>query len=340
MTAGTSRTARRADVDPRPARAVPYDLVREVLVACGVVLVLVLALSAVLSSPDDPPTTIRSFAQQSPLVFLQTALGDLDGSGEIASYGPPYNQGDHAVQYLGPVSLQKLAGVTIPINTAQDFVLGPLQPLATVEPPVAAALDRFNAASPAQRKAWEAAYGTALDAAVSSGATSLQAPAAAGPVGPMLAGLLEEAQVGSLDGLLLTSSRFYATDYTKPLLFLQGAAMHNRASALNFLGTQWGMMNETGSYPGQAWLWLYTFWYQVPAIATSPNGDAIVWAIMAVLTLLLVLVPWLPGINRLPGRLGVYRWIWRDWYREHPVGPPGGTFGPAGPPGGGPRAGP
>jgi hypothetical protein len=24
------------------------------------------------------------------------------------------------------------------------------------------------------------------------------------------------------------------------------------------------MMNETGSYPGQVWLWLYTFWYQIP----------------------------------------------------------------------------
>ena len=33
---------------------------------------------------------------------------------------------------------------------------------------------------------------------------------------------------------------------------------------LNLLGSQWGMMNETGAYPGQAWLWLYTFWYQVP----------------------------------------------------------------------------
>jgi hypothetical protein len=25
-----------------------------------------------------------------------------------------------------------------------------------------------------------------------------------------------------------------------------------------------GGMNETGSYPGQPWLWLYTLWYQVP----------------------------------------------------------------------------
>ena len=33
---------------------------------------------------------------------------------------------------------------------------------------------------------------------------------------------------------------------------------------MNLTGEQWGVMNETGSYPGQPWLWLYTLWYQVP----------------------------------------------------------------------------
>ncbi len=47
----------------------------------------------------------------------------------------------------------------------------------------------------------------------------------------------------------------------KPLLFLSEEALPNRAEQLNLLGSQWGMMNETGAYPGQAWLWLYTFWY-------------------------------------------------------------------------------
>ena len=44
------------------------------------------------------------------------------------------------------------------------------------------------------------------------------------------------------------------------------------------------MMNETGNFPGQAWLWLYTLWYQVPPMNTSSNGDVEVWAIMMVLT--------------------------------------------------------
>jgi hypothetical protein len=115
---------------------------------------------------------------------------------------------------------------------------------------------------------------------------------------------------------LLTSTHFYQTDYTKPLLFIQGDPLHEKAQALNLLGTQWGMMNETGSWPGQAWLWLYTFWYQIPPYSTSPNGDAYVWVTMAVLTLLLILVPYIPGLNRLPRYLGVYKLIWRDYYRE------------------------
>jgi hypothetical protein len=42
-------------------------------------------------------------------------------------------------------------------------------------------------------------------------------------------------------------------------------------------GDQWGMMNETGNYPGQPWMWLYTFWYQIKPFSTSDNADALVW---------------------------------------------------------------
>ena len=75
---------------------------------------------------------------------------------------------------------------------------------------------------------------------------------------------------GGLDGTLLSEGQFYNTDYTKPLLFLaDGTYLANRADAQHLSGDQWGMMNETGNYPGQAWLWLYTMWYQVPPMSTS-----------------------------------------------------------------------
>lgn len=297
-------------------RMAPYDLIKEALVAFVAVLVLVMLLAVVFSSPDDPPLTIRQVAQQTPLTFVTVALGELDGSGEIAAYGPPYNHGTGSVQYLGPISLQQISGVQIPINTAQDFVLAPLAQVAQHDAALASDLARFQRASATQQRAWESAYGAALQQATTRVQT-VQVPAGPyGPLGALMTALLQMGQSGGLDGFLLTSNHFYQTDYTRPLLLIQGAPLHEKAAALNLLGTQWGMMNETGNYPGQAWLWLYTFWYQIPPYSTSPNGDALVWATMGVLTLALILVPFIPGLNRLPRSLGVHRLIWRDYYRE------------------------
>jgi hypothetical protein len=76
------------------------------------------------------------------------------------------------------------------------------------------------------------------------------------------------------------------------------------------------MMNETGNYPGQAWLWLYTFWYQISPFSTSANADAIVWVLMALLTLVFVLLPYIPGLRSIPRLVKVYRLIWRPYYRD------------------------
>jgi hypothetical protein len=299
--------------DPRPARMKPYDLVREALIALLAVAVLVTVLAAAFSSPDEPPLTIRDYATSSPVSFLKTALRELDGSGTIASYGPPYNDGDGSVQAIGSFSPQRWAGVRIPIDAASVFVLQPLAKVAHVEPGVAAALAQFQAASAAQQAAWEKAYHAALRAA---GSSVPAPPAGAGPVGVMLPALLHVAQVGGLDGLLLSSPRFYVTDYTRPLLFLSGPALTAQADRFHLLASQWGMMNETGNYPGAVWLWLYTLWYQVPPFSTAPNGDLVIMMIMTILTLAFILTPWIPGINRLPRILRVYRLIWRDWYRK------------------------
>ena len=124
------------------------------------------------------------------------------------------------------------------------------------------------------------------------------------------------AKTGALDGALLDGS-FFRTDYTKPLLFLaDGSYLEGVARAQHLGGDQWGMMNETGRYPGQAWLWLYTFWYQVKPFSTSGNADALVWGVMLLLSAALVLLPFIPGVRSLPRHLGVHKLIWRDWYRS------------------------
>ena len=143
-------------------------------------------------------------------------------------------------------------------------------------------------------------------------------PGRYGPVAPMMAAELGLAQSGGLDGDLLAGNhRFYQTDYTKPLLFLSGGGyFEDRASGQHLLGEQWGMMNETGSYPGQVWLWLYTFWYQIEPFKSSENADALIFALMGLLSLAFVCIPFIPGVRGLPRHLRVYRGIWRDHYRD------------------------
>jgi hypothetical protein len=299
-------------------RKIPYDLIKEVVVAGGIVLLLVVVIAAAFSSPDDKPLTMQSVAQSNPVGFVTVSLSELAGNSAIAQYGPPYNNASGSVQSVGPVSPQQLAGVHLPIDTAHIYVLGPLQTVQNAT--VTSAVATFNAASADQQATWENNYATALGNADGSLDASGHVQVAAGNYGPlpvMFGALLDIARSGALDGLLLSDGKFYQTDYTKPLLFLSEDALPTRAGQLNLLGSQWGMMNETGAYPGQAWLWLYTFWYQIPAGPfNGPNADIAVWLVMAVLTLALVLVPFIPGLRNIPQVIPLYRLIWRDYYRE------------------------
>ena len=300
----------------RGLHMMPYDLIREGLVALLGVFVLAIVLAGVLSSADEPPLTLQQYAQQNPVGFVTTAMGGLSGTGPIAQYGPPYNTGTGSVQSIGPVSLQQAAGVTIPIDVAQVYVLGPLTIAAQTDSQLAATLQTFTQASAQQQSAWEDAYTKALETATASNGHVVVPPGDYGPLPTMMDHLLTLGTSGAIDGLLLRSGGFYQNDFTKPLLFLSEDALPTRAEQLNMLGSQWGMMNSTGNYPGQAWLWLYTFWYQIPPYNTSSNADILVWLTMAVLTLLLVVFPYLPYLNRLPYYLGVHRLIWREYYRD------------------------
>jgi hypothetical protein len=74
-------------------------------------------------------------------------------------------------------------------------------------------------------------------------------------------------------------------------------------------------MNETGSYPGQPWLWLYTLWYQVPGFNTSANVDLIAVYMTGIATVLLLMIPFIPGLRDIPRWIPVHRLVWRDWNR-------------------------
>ncbi|MGA8745628.1 MAG: hypothetical protein WB507_07165 [Solirubrobacterales bacterium] len=302
---------------PWPGPWIRYDLVKEFVVALVLVAGLAVILTILFSSPDDPPTTIQSWAKAEPGDFLTTAVTQLNGTSDVATYGPPYTNTPGVSQEVASISPAEVVGVHIPIDTAKDYVIDPLKEI-PADPHLKLALAAYQAAPPRLQEAWSAAYEEGVGKARFLGGVPILPPGRYGPVATMMGSLLGLAQSGGLDGALVAGNhRFYETNYTKPLLFLAGGEyFEKRGEAQHLLGTQWGMMNETGSYPGQVWLWLYTFWYQIEPFKSSENADLLVFLIMGVLSLILICVPFIPGLRALPRHLRVYRLIWRDHYRE------------------------
>jgi len=184
------KAAAAADAGPWRGPTRRYDILKEGTIAAVIVGALTLVMAGVLSSPDVPSLTIKTWARVDPVGFVNTASAELDGTAGAASYGPPYNNGTGAVQQVGPVNWQKLAGITQPVSASRDFVIGPLGSLAQTTPGLGAALQAYTSAPTAQQTKWAAAY----DAATAPGAKkvpfnngNVNVPAA-GPVPALIGG--------------------------------------------------------------------------------------------------------------------------------------------------------
>jgi hypothetical protein len=304
-----------------------YDILKEGTIASVIVLALTLGLAGLLSSPDVPPVTIATWARLAPADFLATAASELNGTSETATYGPPYNNQTANSQRL-LFSPAAIVGVRQPVNAAQDFVIGPLATLAPTDPAIAAPLATYKAASAAQQLTWATAYGNAVTKVKFVNGSPVVPAANDGPVPALMADELTLARSGALDTDLLAQQPFYGTNFTKPLLFIEdGQYFVRKATALGLSGSQWGVMNEPGSYPGQPWLWLYTLWYQVPGWTNSVNIDMIAIYMTGLATVLLLLVPFIPGLRDIPRLIPVHRLIWRHW--DSPPSGSGTATGPA-----------
>ena len=294
----------------------PYDLVKEFVVALVVIALLTIGLATAFSSPDEKAVTMATWATAAPSDVIATAAGELAGTTTSAGYGAPYNTAADG-QKLGPLSLQKWGGVRIPVDSANDLVLAPLR-MVPGEAGLTAILATWDAAPADTQTAWATAYVTAL-AATPDGDPATVAKGTYGPVPEIAGRFLALARSGGLEGALTQSGTFYGSDATRSLLLLaDGAYLEDQARARSLGGDQWGMMNETGNYPGQPWMWLYTFWYQVPPFSTSDNADAQVWGLMMLLSLALLLTPFIPGLRSLPRLIPIHRLVWRDYYRDLP----------------------
>ena len=313
----------------RGVRMVPYDLVKELVLALGGVGLVALIAAAILSSPDVPPTTIAAWAQNNPVDFVTTATNELAGATISSAYGNPYNSGSGSMQHCGPVAPQSWFGARIPVDSANAFVIQPLQRASVGNSDLTAALKTWQSATGDQQGKWLDSYTKALaSATVTDGKVAVASGPDYGPLPTMMSNLLGVAQAGGLDGLLLINGRFYQTDYTQGLLFMgDGTYLSGQAQQMSLTASLWGMMNETGSYPGQTWLWLYTMWYQLPPFNSSTgflgfnssNADLGIIMLMTLLTAALALVPLIPILRDIPSWVPIHRLIWRSYYAPQRV---------------------
>lgn len=314
MTTSTapSKRGKRYTPDSHSFPTRPYDLLKEMVIASVILLLLALALAAGFGSLDEKSITLQDWAKATPFDVVATATGELAGTTTSAGYGPPYNNASEG-QKLGPLALQKWGGIRIPVDSAQDLVLTPLEN-GTTDTALKAALAAWEAGTADQQTAWATAYSDAL-AATPDGDPATVASGDYGPVPVLASSFLTLANAGGLEQLI--SPNFYGGDRTKQLLLLSdGSYLSDQARARSLGGDQWGMMNEAGNYPGQVWLGMMTFWYQIPAIGGSSNGDALVWGATTIIVLGFLFLPFLPGLRAIPEKIPVYKLVWRDYYRR------------------------
>lgn len=290
----------------------PLDLsLRRLTVALGVVLLLSVALAVLFSSPDERPTTIRAWSREDPIGFLTTAVAELGRTSETAEYGPPYDRGGPS-QHAAFLDPQGWLGVSQPIDTAEEYVIGPLRSIP--DPLLQSQISEYlSVGRNLKVDGLESTERALANASLAGGRSVTIPPGEYENVDNMMRALLTMAQSGGLDGYLLTDRGIYQADYTKPLLlFADGGVLRGRAASEHMPPHQWAMMNETGSYPGLPELWPYTFWYEIEPFKASRNADLLVWLLMTALALALVCVPLLPGVRSIPRLIPVHRLIWRE----------------------------
>ncbi len=295
------------------------DLVKEASVSFIAIIVLVILLSIFLKSPNTPPLSVRGYAKNHPIGFVTTTLHDLMGTSAIATYGPPFNNNGTA-QNIGPISPGGIEGVTLPINTKNDFVIIPLQMESSINPNISLILNEYNNATKRQQNIWEQNTLKALPNARYEDGLVIFPNGNYGPVVQMLNELLKLGQSGLFSRALtrenVDNNGVYTYNEQNRLLFLQGAPLQAKAASLNMLGGEWGILKETGPYPGPWWLVFYTSLYQTPFYANSPAADLMAFATFSLLIAIITFLPLIPGLRRIPYIIPVYKIIWRRFYNE------------------------
>ncbi len=257
----------------------------------GVLVALILVLAVFLPSPYILPTTIKSVAQQDPLLMGKTLVAEFDGTtSATATYENSVN----------PYTF----------STREVYITTPYETYLQTQAKTADALKDFNAQAQniQNLQIKEAADYFAQDkpdpskppvSPVMTVVNSLTDMAAAGLYEPLLA----SAQSGSGP----------ADVSTYPTRFLaDSGVLEDKATLLNITTDQYGMVREEiGSTPGAWWLAPIGLLNHT-VLANDEKGDRDAAIIFGSLLLTMLAFPFIPYLNQLPDKLKVYKLIWRE----------------------------
>ncbi len=296
---------------------VPYDLLKEGAVMFGIVAIVIIILASIFSSPQYPPVTSQQMGYAQPLATMQMTASVLIGQCETQTYGPPYNKNGKPQEIFG-IAPANWFGVSIPIDVKEAFVLKPLSAVAIMNEEIRLALDTYNKASTEQQMEWGNNYNKMISKAkYEKGEIINLKDGNFGPVPVMVNGILMLSKSGLLESAQnMTPWSPFVFNFTNSLLFIQNSGLNTVATTLDMQGTNMGISHETGPWPGAWWLWLYSSLYQIPPMLTSNNGDIQVGSIMLIVFLILLFLPFIPIINKIPYWIPLYKIFWRDWYKD------------------------
>lgn len=251
----------------------------------GVLIGLILLLSIVFPSPFLEPNTVKSVAADDPKLVGQTLIKEFDYSSDTATYLDsidPYKYDTREIYVGQPYS--QLSNLMQTPNLLQGYNS---EPQALQDSQLKEAQDYF-----------ENTYPDKADAK--------------NPLEQVVVSLINMSSAGLYQPSLNSASPS-GDQTTYALRFLADTGvMDDRAQALGITTDQYGMLREEkGHIPPGAW-WLAPIGLlNHTVLAHDDNGDRDGAIILGLFLLLLTAFPYIPGLNRLPEWLKVYKLIWR-----------------------------
>lgn len=251
----------------------------------GVLVGAIMLLAIIFPSPFLKPDTVKDIANNDPKLMGQTLIKEFEHSSDTATYVDnidPYKFDTRTVYIAQPYA--QLVSLTHSTDWMRVYNR---EPSTMQTDQLKQAEDYFNNTYPAK-------------------------PDSQNPVEQIGVALVDMAKTGLYESSLNTAN-LNGDKTTYALRFLADTgALDDRAQGLGITTDQYGMLHEEkGHLPPGAW-WLAPIGLlNHTVLANDDNGDRDGAIILGLFMLLLISLPYIPVLNRLPEWLKVYKLIWR-----------------------------